>query len=596
MLGFGAGVDARAVLEAMSKSQAIIEFKLDGTIITANENFCRALGYQLSEIVGQHHRLFVDPAEAASSDYKDFWAKLARGQFDQRQYKRIGKGGTEVWIEASYNPVIRGGKPYKVVKFATDITAQKLKAAEDSGKLNAISRAQAVIEFTPKGDILTVNENFLTTLGYELAEIQGKHHSMFCEPSYSNSEDYRRFWTKLAAGEFVADEFLRIGKGGKKVHIQASYNPIFDMNGKVFKVVKFATDVTTRVGNVDQLAGALKALSEGDLMQTIAMPFLPALEKLRADFNDASSKLRVTLQTISQNAGAIAAASQQIQSASNDLSKRTEQQAASVEETAAALEEITTTVADSSSRAQEAGQLVRKTKENAENSGNIVSQAVDAMGKIEKSAGEIANIIGVIDEIAFQTNLLALNAGVEAARAGDAGKGFAVVAQEVRELAQRSAKAAKEIKELINASNEHVKSGVTLVGNTGKALQEIVTQVVQVNGNVGAIVEASKEQATGLKEINTAVNTMDQGTQQNAAMVEETTAAAHSLAKEADQLFDLLGQFNIGTGAGAPRAVPVAADRHLRAMPSPARQMTAKVARAFSGNVALKGGDSWEEF
>ncbi|NEK55421.1 chemotaxis protein, partial [Rhizobium leguminosarum] len=173
-------------------------------------------------------------------------------------------------------------------------------------------------------------------------------------------------------------------------------------------------------------------------------------------------------------------------------------------ETAAALEEITTTVADSSSRAQEAGQLVRKTKENAENSGNIVSQAVDAMGKIEKSAGEIANIIGVIDEIAFQTNLLALNAGVEAARAGDAGKGFAVVAQEVRELAQRSAKAAKEIKELINASNEHVKSGVALVGNTGKALQEIVTQVVQVDGNVGAIVEASKEQATGLKEINTA--------------------------------------------------------------------------------------------
>ncbi|MGO7423439.1 PAS domain S-box protein, partial [Rhizobium ruizarguesonis] len=329
MLGFGAGADAKAVLEAMSKSQAIIEFKLDGSIIFANENFCRALGYQLSEIVGQHHRLFVDPAEAASSDYKDFWAKLARGEFDQRQYKRIRKDGTEVWIEASYNPVFSGGKPYKVVKFATDITAQKLKAAEDGGKLNAISRAQAVIEFTPKGEIVNANDNFLTTLGYELTEIQGKHHSMFCEPSYSNSEDYRRFWTRLAAGEFVADEFLRIGKGGRKVHIQASYNPIFDMNGKVFKVVKFATDVTTRVGNVDQLAGALKALSEGDLTQTIAMPFLPTLEKLRADFNDASSKLRVTLQTISQNAGAIAAASQQIQSASNDLSKRTEQQAAS---------------------------------------------------------------------------------------------------------------------------------------------------------------------------------------------------------------------------------------------------------------------------
>ena len=595
MLGFGTGADAKAVLEAMSRSQATIEFKLDGTIITANENFCKLLGYQLSEIAGRHHRLFVDTAEASASDYREFWAKLARGEFDRRQYKRIGKGGKEVWIEASYNPVFRGGKPYKVVKFATDITDQKLKSAEDAGKLDAISRAQAVIEFTPKGDILTANENFLNTLGYQLSEVQGKHHSMFCEPTFTNSEEYRRFWARLAGGEFIAEEFTRIGKGGKKAHIQASYNPIFDLNGNVFKVVKFATDVTTRVGNVDQLARSLKALSEGDLTQTLTIPFLPSLEKLREDFNEAASKLRVTLQTISQNAGAIAASSQQIQSASNDLAKRTEQQAASVEETAAALEEITTTVADSSHRAQEAGELVRETKENAEHSGNIVRQAVDAMGMIEKSAGEIANIIGVIDEIAFQTNLLALNAGVEAARAGDAGKGFAVVAQEVRELAQRSAKAAKEIKELINASNAHVKNGVTLVGDTGKALLQIVTQVVQVDGNVGAIVEASKEQSTGLKEINTAVNTIDQGTQQNAAMVEETSAAAHSLSREAAQLFQLIGQFNIGTAALTHR-LPSVANAHSRSVASPARQMTAKVAHAFNGNAALKSGDSWEEF
>lgn len=595
MLGLG-GADAKAVLEAMSKSQAIIEFKLDGTILTANENFCRALGYQLSEIVGKHHRTFVDSAEANTQEYRDFWARLARGEFDRRQYKRITKDGREIWIEASYNPVFRGGKPYKIVKFATDITQEKLKAAEDTGKLDAISRAQAVIEFTPKGEIVTANENFLKTLGYQLSEVQGKHHSMFCEPAYTNSDDYRRFWAKLAGGEFVSDEFMRLGKGGKPVYIQASYNPIFDMNGKVFKVVKFATDVSDRVKNVEQLANAMQALSAGDLTQEIRSPFLPALEKLRLDFNETSSKLRSTLQNISQNAGAIAAASQQIQSASNDLSKRTEQQAASVEETAAALEEITTTVADSSHRAQEAGTLVRRTKEHAENSGNVVGQAVDAMGKIEQSAAEIANIIGVIDEIAFQTNLLALNAGVEAARAGDAGKGFAVVAQEVRELAQRSAKAAKEIKELINTSNEHVKSGVTLVGNTGKALQEIVSQVVQVDGNVGAIVEASKEQATGLKEINTAVNTMDQGTQQNAAMVEETTAAAHSLAREAEQLFALLGQFKVGEGTVSHRAPPAAANASSRPVASPARQMTAKVANAFQGNAALKSGDSWEEF
>ncbi|WP_406568477.1 methyl-accepting chemotaxis protein [Agrobacterium salinitolerans] len=594
-MSFGFSSDATAVLASMSKSQAIIEFDLTGKILSANANFCAALGYELSEIVGQHHRMFVDPAEASSAEYRQFWTDLGAGKFDQRQYKRIGKGGKEIWIEASYNPVFKGSKPYKVVKFATDITAQKLKSAEDAGKLDALSRAQAVIEFTPAGEILTANENFLTTLGYQLSEIKGKHHSMFCEPAYTNSEDYRRFWSRLAGGEFVADEFMRLGKGGKKVYIQASYNPIFDLNGKVFKVVKFATDVTKRVENVDQLASALQGLSDGDLTQQLGTPFLPTLEKLRTDFNSAASKLRSAMEAVSHNAGAIAAASQEIRTASDDLSRRTEQQAASVEETAAALEEITTTVSDSSNRAQEAGQLVRKTKENAERSGLVVRQAVEAMGKIEASASEIANIIGVIDEIAFQTNLLALNAGVEAARAGDAGKGFAVVAQEVRELAQRSAKAAKEIKDLIGASNGHVKNGVALVGETGKALEEIVGQVVHVDSNVGAIVDASREQATGLKEINTAVNTMDQGTQQNAAMVEETSAAAHGLAKEADALFQLLSQFNIG-GPQSQRSAPRPASSTSRPATNPVRQMTAKVVHAFQGNAAVKGGDSWEEF
>jgi methyl-accepting chemotaxis protein len=593
--------DSDAILAAMDKSQAIIEFTLEGKILKANENFCRALGYDLKEIVGQHHRMFVDPTEASSQEYADFWRSLAAGKFDSRQYRRIRKGGREIWIEASYNPVYRGGKPYKVIKFATDITARKLKYAEEEGKLNAISRAQAVIEFTPTGHILTANQNFLTTLGYHLSEIVGKHHSMFCEPSYSNSEEYRRFWQRLANGEFVADEFLRLGKGGKKVYIQASYNPIYDMNGKVFKVVKFATDITGRVENVDTLAGSLQSLSGGDLTMKIDVPFIPSLEKLRADFNTAVSKLRSAMQSVAENATAIAAGAQQIRSASDDLSKRTEQQAASVEETAAALEEITTTVADASNRAQEAGQLVRKTRENAERSGTVVKNAVDAMGNIEKSSSEIGNIIGVIDEIAFQTNLLALNAGVEAARAGDAGKGFAVVAQEVRELAQRSAKAAKEIKELITASNEHVKNGVSLVGETGRALEEIVTQVQQVNTNVAAIVESSKEQATGLKEINEAVNTMDQGTQQNAAMVEQSTAASHSLAKEANNLFGLVGQFNIGTAAAGqiglapqrPAPMPIRATTHP--VVSPVRKMNAKLASAFQGSAAVNGSD-WEEF
>lgn len=421
-------------------------------------------------------------------------------------------------------------------------------AVENGCKIDAISRSQAVIEFTPTGEILTANENFLGALGYELSEIQGKHHAIFCDPTYTKSEEYRQFWEKLATGELFSNDFLRIGKSGAKIHIQASYNPIFDTNGNVFKVVKFATDVTQRVENVEVLATALKALSKGDLTQQISDPFMPTLDKLRLDFNEVTSKLHNALGAVSENAEAIASASQQIRSASDDLAKRTEQQAASVEETAAALEEITVTVNESSERAQDAGQLVLETKENAQNSGTVVGNAVSAMGMIETSATEIGNIIGTIDEIAFQTNLLALNAGVEAARAGEAGKGFAVVAQEVRELAQRSALAAKEIKGLISTSNGHVTKGVELVDETGKALQQIVEQVNQVAENVSAIAETSTEQATGLNGINTTVNKMDQSTQQNAAMVEETTAAAHSLAEEADALFRLLSQFTIADG------------------------------------------------
>jgi methyl-accepting chemotaxis protein len=588
------GSDAKAILSAMQRSQAIIEFDLQGKILTANENFCKALGYDLPEIVGQHHRMFVDPADAASMDYREFWARLARGEFDSRQYKRIGKGGKEIWIEASYNPVFRGSKPYKVVKFATDITAAKLRSAEDAGKIDAISRAQAVIEFTPNGDILTANENFLSTLGYKLADIRGKHHSMFCEPAYSRSDEYRDFWAKLRNGQFIADEFKRIGNGGRQVWIQASYNPIFDLNGSVMKVVKFATDITGRINNSQQLATALQDLAGGNLDQHLDKQFIPALETLRLSFNDSIDKLKQAMRAVGTNAQAITAGSSEISNAAQDLSRRTEQQAASIEETAAALEQITTTVADSSRRAEEAGTLVAQTKLGAERSSEVVRNAVKAMGEIENSSREISSIIGVIDEIAFQTNLLALNAGVEAARAGDAGKGFAVVAQEVRELAQRSAKAAKEIKSLITTSSDQVKTGVSLVGQAGKALEEILTQVQQINTNVTAIVEGAKEQATGLKEINQAVNTMDQGTQQNAAMVEQSTAASHALAREADGLFSLLSQFKVGEASTVRIAT---ARQDAKPVASPARTMANRVAKAFSSNVAVAANrDSWEEF
>ncbi|MBB3644884.1 methyl-accepting chemotaxis protein [Rhizobium sp. BK619] len=591
---FGLSSDSKYILDAISKSQAIIEFDLKGNILAANENFCKALGYSLSEIVGKHHSIFCEPAYTATAEYREFWARLGRGQYDAGAYKRLGKGNREIWIRASYNPVSKGGKPFKVVKFASDITATKKKSIEDSGKLEAISRSQAVIEFTPKGEILTANENFCQAMGYSLAEITGKHHSMFCEPAHTRTEEYSNFWRRLANGEFIANEFVRFGKGGREIWIQAAYNPIVDADGKVYKVVKFATDVTQRMSAISLLGGALRQLSEGDLTKTVDTPFVPSMEQLRHDFNTAVKGLADTMKTIGENAVAIAAGSSEIGTSADSFSKRTEQQAASIEETAAALEEITTTVNDSSRRADEAGRLVAVTKQGAEQSGIVVRNAVAAMDQIEQSSREITNIIGVIDDIAFQTNLLALNAGVEAARAGEAGKGFAVVAQEVRELAQRSAKAAKEIKALINTSSDLVKNGVGLVGQTGKALEEIVTQVGDINGNVVAIVEASREQATGLKEINQAVNSLDQATQQNAAMVEESTAASHSLAKEAETLRVLLARFRL-PGQTRTQGGPQTAGRpETRQTGSPALHLVSRVGKAYGAAAATV--QSWEEF
>lgn len=597
MLNFG--TDDKAMMAAISKSQGVIEFDLTGKILRANPNFCAVVGYEPSEIVGRHHSMFVEPSYASSAEYKEFWAKLGRGEFDSRQYKRMGKGGKEVWIEASYNPVSSGGKPYKVVKIATDITEQKIRSMEDAGKLDALSRSQATIEFSPTGDILTANENFCNAVGYQLSEIQGKHHSMLCDASYASSPAYKQFWSDLASGTFQSDEFKRIGKGGKELWIQATYNPIFDEQGKVFRVVKFATDITGRVHAVEALAKALQSLSDGDLELRIDTEFPANLEKLRVDFNEAVGKLEAALGTIGSTAAAIASGADQVRSGADDLSKRTEQQAASVEETAAALDEISTTSADSSRRAEEAGELVGKARESAEHSGKVVKDAVAAMGAIESSSSEIGNIIGVIDDIAFQTNLLALNAGVEAARAGDAGKGFAVVAQEVRELAQRSAEAAKEIKKLITSSGEQVKQGVSLVERTGSSLEEIVAQVHEINMNIGAIVKGAREQATGIKEINAAVGTMDRGTQQNAAIAEQSTAASSSLANEAQALNELLAQFKTGAAARASLATPSLAKPSHKPVKSPARQMANKVAHAFTngnGSAAAVAESTWEDF
>ncbi|WP_245292542.1 methyl-accepting chemotaxis protein [Rhizobium sp. 9140] len=365
------------------------------------------------------------------------------------------------------------------------------------------------------------------------------------------------------------------------------------------------------------LAKGLTHLASGDLSFQLTERFADDFETLRTDFNRAVEQLRDTLSAVADATGSIDSGSREISQSADDLSRRTEQQAASLEETAAALDEITANVASSSKRAEEARSVAVQANDSARQSGAVVNSAVDAMSKIEQSSNQISSIIGVIDEIAFQTNLLALNAGVEAARAGEAGKGFAVVAQEVRELAQRSAKAAKEIKDLIRNSSGEVQSGVQLVSQTGEALKTIETYIVTINQHMDAIATSSREQSVGLAEVNTAVNQMDQVTQQNAALVEEANAAGATLATEAARLKDLVARFQFGGAsasyasatpsqqvprvktpsrpalATATRAVPVA---------SPARKMANTLARAFSGGsasaapAAAAAQDNWEEF
>jgi len=597
-------VDYRGYLDAINRAQAVIEFTLDGKVIQANENFLNAVGYSLEEIQGQHHSLFVEPSYSKSIDYRQFWERLGRGEVDAGEYKRVGKGGKEIWLQANYNPILDDNKkPVKVVKYATVITDAKLRNADFEGQIAAIGKSQAVIEFSPDGKILHANENFLKVVGYNQDEVRNQHHSMFVEPAYRQTTEYRMFWEKLARGEYDQAQYKRIAKGGREVWIQASYNPILDMNGMVFKVVKYATDVTAQVNAAHVLQNAVQATQKivsaaesNDLTGRVPLEGMSGeIETLCRGVNSLLDTMSSIISGIIESSSSIGTAAREIAMGNADLSQRTEEQASSLEETAASMEELTVTVRQNADNAKQANQLAASASDVAVKGGKVVSDVVVTMGGINDASRKISDIIGVIDEIAFQTNILALNAAVEAARAGDQGRGFAVVAAEVRSLAQRSANAAKEIKGLISDSASKVESGSRLVESAGRTMEEIVQSVKRVTDIMEEISAASQEQSGGIDQVNTAVTQMDQMTQQNAALVEQAAAAAKSMEEQTDAMQRSVAMFRLSeefVGSGTPTATvtPLPSVRPK----APARKEPVKV--AASGGGRRPKDDSWKEF
>jgi methyl-accepting chemotaxis protein len=543
-----------AELVAISKSQARIEFALDGTIITANENFLKVMGYTLDEVRGKHHSLFVEPAYRQSAEYRNLWAALNRGEFRAAEFKRLAKGGREVWIVGSYNPALdAGGKPFKIVKFATDVTEQKLRNADTAGQLAAISKSQAVIEFDLDGMILTANENFLATMGYTLDEVQGRHHSLFVPADERDSEGYRAFWAALDRGEFRTAEFKRIAKGGREVWIQASYNPILDMNGKPFKVVKFATDVSEQKLRSADLAGQIAAIGKSQAViefnldgtiRTANASFLKvmgyALDEVRGKhhslFVPAEERDSAAYRAFwaALNRGEFRAAEFKrigkggrevwIQASYNpildlngkpfkvvkfatDVTRqvirrmKTETVSSMMEMVASGAEQLNASV-------REISETMVKSKEAADDAFERALAADHATERLAGVAQSMNGILGLIGNITSQINLLALNATIEAARAGEAGRGFAVVATEVKNLAAQAKSATDEISTEINgmrAVSEDVVHGLQSIRESIDRVREYVTSTAAsveeqsaVTGDMSANMQRAAAEASSL--------------------------------------------------------------------------------------------------
>ena len=499
-------LDYAGQIAAIQSSQAVVEFEMNGTIINANEIFLKTVGYKLDEIKGQRHSMFVEEALRSSSEYQDMWQRLNRGECIAGEFRRVGKGGRDIYLQGVYSPILdKTGKPFKVVKYAAEVTEARLRNADNEGQVAAISRVQAVIEFGLDGVIATANDNFLQAMGYRLDEVQGRHHSMFVDPGHATSTEYRQFWLDLAAGRQQTGRFRRLGKGGQEVWIEGSYFPILNHAGKPFKVVKYVRNITS----LKQVEAAL-----GTTAQTLA------------------------------------SAAQELTSVSQQMASNSEETASQANMVSAAAEQVSRNVQTVAGAAEEMGASIREIARNANDAARVATSAVKVaektnvtVSKLGESSAEIGNVIKVITSIAQQTNLLALNATIEAARAGEAGKGFAVVANEVKELAKQTAKATEDISRKIDAIQSDSKGAVEAIGQIGTIIGQIndiqttiASAVEQQTATTAEIARNVAEAATGSREIAQNVLGVAQAARSTTEGAANTKGSADELARLAIEL------------------------------------------------------------
>jgi methyl-accepting chemotaxis protein len=600
------------LIAAINRSQALIEFQMDGTILSANPNFLAIVGYTLEEIVGKHHSLFVEPAYRDSADYREFWAKLGRGEFEKGQYKRIGKGGQEAWLEASYNPILDShGRPVRVMKFATDITARKQKDLINSALTKSLDAVTAKIMATDKDyNIIFVNKAAAELMldaqseirkslpHFDAGQLLGSNIDLF-----HRRPAHQRAMLAELKGAVKADVVL----GARTLSLTGS--PMHDESGARMGTVLEWVDRTEALHTEHELEQVVGAVIGGDLRARIDLSGKAGFfASLSQRINELIESVAAMVGEIQTAATEVAHGVKEISQGNLSLSERTDAQASSLEQTASSMEEMTASVRQNADNSEQANQLASAARDQAEKGGAVVSSAVKAMSEINQSSKKIADIIGVIDEIAFQTNLLALNAAVEAARAGEQGRGFAVVASEVRSLAGRSATAAKEIKYLISDSVQKVVEGSSLVERSGQTLEEIVTAVKKVSDIIAEIASSSLQQSSGIEQVNKAVMHLDEMTQQNAALVEEATAASASMAEQSQALSDTMAKYQVGSSSNeAPSntAQPLtpgntrAAERRTAtrpwAKPIPKAE-PASLRKSTRSQSAAAGDVAWKEF